>query len=57
MTPESMGWYAARALANQTPDSLAALSYDVDEKVKRLFLKAHFATCPTEADVQDMMDV
>jgi len=57
LTADDMRASVARALGGQTPATLAAVSYRVDESQKRLFLKAHFAENPSEADLENIMDV
>ncbi len=45
---------ARRALRGQTPASLRAYSFAVDETSKLILLRAHFAVAPSAADLADI---
>lgn len=45
---------AKRALRGQTPSNLRAYSFAVDAGHRSILLRAHFATSPSEADIDDI---
>ena len=47
---------AKRALRGQTPTTLRAYSFEIDNKNKKIFLRAHFSAKPSEEDL-DMISI
>ena len=47
-------WSARRALSDQTPANLRAYSFSIDLEKKEILLRAHFASPPSEADLDDI---
>lgn len=49
---ELLCFSAKRALGGQTPDTLRAYSFEIDQAKKRILLRAHFAVAPSEDDLE-----